>query len=163
MLTQKILKELLHYFPDTGDFTWLATRGKARVGAKAGYLSKAGYIQLGVNGKLYFAHRLAFLYMTGEFPELEVDHIDHCPSNNAWSNLREVSHQENGRNQSISKSNKSGYNGVYWCVRSKKWHTQIAIDGKTVHLGYHAELENAVIARDAANIEYGFHENHGAN
>ena len=162
MLTQSYLKEILSYDPETGIFIWLVSNSnRVRIGSEAGAYSQ-GYCRISVNGKIYSAHRLAFLYMTGEFPVDHVDHIDHDRRNNKWSNLRTVTYKENSKNRSIYKRNKSGFTGVCWHKASAKWRVRIKIDGKDRHLGYFTDKKLAIAARSAANIEFGYHENHGA-
>jgi len=174
-LTQEYIKELLDYNPDTGVFTWKArpremfntTRGwnifnAIYPGTITGSLNKiSGYLIIGIDAKLYRAHRLAFLYMTGEWPKDQVDHINHDRANNRWLNLREATHQENGMNRSLSKANTSGFTGVCWREDRGKWVASIRIDGSLIHLGYFDDFDDAVAARKAAEIEHGFHENHG--
>lgn len=134
-LTQSHLKELLHYNPVTGYFVWnKSLRNNALVGAIAGSVMAAGYIRVGIHGKLYLAHRLAFLYMTGEWPIEHVDHKDMCTSNNKWSNLRECSHSENHLNTFKPSNNTSGYKGVAWNKRANKWSVNIQF-GKKYFLG----------------------------
>ena len=105
MITQPQLKELLLYNPETGVFIWRESRGRVRKGSLAGRIkihgriSTRGYREIGVNDKLYRAARLAFLYMTGEFPRKEVDHKNRVRDDDAWDNLRDVSHLENVRNR----------------------------------------------------------------
>jgi len=95
MITQKELKELLHYNPDTGIFTRLIkTASSVQIGDVAGCKHKAnGYIIINVLGIPYRAHRLAWLYMTGRWPKHQVDHDDHIRHNNKWSNLFEATNQ----------------------------------------------------------------------
>ena len=95
MLDQKTLKENLEYCPDTGNFTWLVSKNnRVKAGAIASNINYYGYVRIGINGKQYGAHRLAFLWMTGEFPD-ECDHINHQRSDNRWENLRSVTSAEN--------------------------------------------------------------------
>lgn len=98
MLTQERLQYLYEYDPETGYFHWNVGGRKRTKGKVAGCIRKDGYVTLRVDGKLYLAHRLAFLYMTGEIPQF-VDHINLDPSYNAWRNLRAASSSENGRNK----------------------------------------------------------------
>lgn len=162
LLTQAELKERLHYDPDTGLFTWAENIGsRARAGDEACGKNHYGYIHIGVNGKRYMAHRLAFLYMIGRFPLDQTDHINHNPADNRWINLREVNNIENGRNISMKKNNTSGVTGVHWNKQCNKWRSRIALCGVTKNLGSFENKNDAVIARKMAEQKYGFHENHG--
>lgn len=116
------LRRIIHYEPVTGIFRWLvAINKKAVVGRSVGGVNKVlGYIVLGVDGKRYYAHRLAWFYMTGEWPEM-VDHRDGDGLNNKWENLRLASKRENAINSKRSAKNKSGFKGVSWHVGGKKW------------------------------------------
>ena len=161
MITQAQLKEKLHYNPDTGVFTRkISTCNKVKVGDIAGYIHTKGYILISLNSKKYCAHRLAFLYMGGEIPE-EVDHINHIRKDNRWFNLRAVTHNENCRNISMQKVNKSGFNGICWHKKAGKWQAYISVQGRCIHLGYFTDKNNAISARKEANIKHGFHGNHG--
>jgi len=154
-LKQNELKQILKYFPKTGNWKRKKTvSSNAKKGEYTGTLNTNGYIVIGINNKLYYAHRLAFLYMDGYFPENHVDHIDKNPSNNKWCNLREVSHQCNTRNRNTQKNNKSKVSGVYWCKINKKWIAQITINYKTIALGGFKYKNDAIIARWIAEIEY---------
>jgi len=156
------LKNLLKYSPISGEFTWKVKPSLGvPVGAPAGHKSKAGYTQIRIGKQLHYAHRLAFLYMEGIFPIEQVDHIDGNRANTAWLNLRQVSCLENQRNVSISKNNKSGVLGISWLSRRQKWLATIGIGYKTVFLGEHLELIDAITTRKAAELTYKFHPNHG--
>ena len=100
------------------------------------------------------------MYHTGYNP-IHIDHIDHNPGNNSVENLREVTVIENHRNMSLNKNNTSGVTGVFWHASRNKWMSGIMIKGKNLHLGYFTTLEEATAARQAANIKYNFHPNHG--
>ena len=100
--------------------------------------------------------------MTGEFPKEDMDHIDHIKTNNKWSNLREVSNQENHKNLKKNVNNKSGVSGVWWDAQRTKWIAHITVARKKIHLGVFKTKEGAVKARKEAEIKYGFHENHGS-
>lgn len=168
-ISQKRLKELLHYDPETGVFTWRSYRSvNAKAGSIAGGLCKThGYILIhiggrrSIGGRQYFAHRLAFLYMTGEFPINHTDHINHIKDDNRWANLREATQQTNNKNRPMQENNKSGHTGVYWYKSSGKWRSQINIDGKHIHLGCFTEKADAILARKTAEVKYGYHQNHG--
>lgn len=163
MISQSELKELLHYDPDTGFFTWKkSTNQSIKVGAPAKSINNKGYIVIGVGHKLYLAHRLAWLYVHGVFPEF-IDHINHIRNDNRLCNLRKATRKENGRNQSIHKHNTSGANGVSWIKKEGVWRARITVNGRSIFLGRFSEKGDAIFARKQANIKYGFHENHGAN
>ena len=162
-LTQKELKEVLHYDADSGSFTWLkAIATRIKVGCIAGCIDKYGYMIIKINGRNYKAHRLAFLYMDGAFPPNDTDHINHLRADNRFVNLRHATRVENGRNRTRYLKNKSGFTGVYWHERDSKWVARIKINGKLKHLGYFTDIDEAIIARKKANIEFGYHPNHGA-
>lgn len=163
LITEKRLKELFIYDPSTGLFTWRVSRGKARAGSVSKCKdSSTGYIRIWADGKLYHAHRLAFLYMTGVIPD-EVDHINHIQDDNRWANLRPASHKENIRNCSLSKNNKSGCNGVSYDTQRKKWAAYIHVDAKKISLGRFDTKKEAILARHTADVKHSFHENHGTS
>jgi len=110
-LTKKRLKELMRYEPDVGYFMWKVSYGNVKKYSHAGCLDKHGYVQIGVAGKVYRAHQLAFLYMEGYIPE-EVDHINRVRDDNRFSNLRAANRRINTKNQPLRCNNKSGFNGV---------------------------------------------------
>ena len=143
-LTQSRLRELLHYCPERGVFTWIVAAGRrVRVGDVAGYAKPDGYRQIMVNGKQYYAHRLARLYMTGAWPKDQIDHINGVTGDNRWANLREATHAQNQQNMAISSANKSGYMGVSWHGKAGNWQAQIKISGRNKHLGYFTSPEDA--------------------
>lgn len=160
-LTQERLKELLTYDPDSGVFTWKETRnGFVKKGDIAGSNNGKGYIVIMIDKITYQSHRLAWLYMTGEHPKNQIDHINHRKSDNVFSNLREATNQDNQKNTSISKNNTSGIVGVIWHKRFKKWSAQIN-SGKRYHLGCYKYYIQAMAARFDAEIKHNFHVNHG--
>lgn len=161
MITQKRLKELLHYNPDTGIFTWLSAGQGRAIGRKAGGNNGGGYIRISINGNRYMAHRLAWLYEHNEWPEGEIDHINHNHSDNRIINIRAVSSADNTKNRPLNCNSASGICGVYWYKRSSKWVAQIGINGKVRTIGYYLSKAAAVAARKAIELEHGFHQNHG--
>jgi hypothetical protein len=159
-LTQSLLKELLHYAPDTGVFTRFSENAGSFNGA-AGCVVPRGYVSIWVAGKVYRAHRLAWLYMTGEWPENETDHINGKRADNRFINLRSVTHEENNQNKSISRRNKSGCTGVTKKASNGRWLAQIMANNERIHLGVFDDIKDAIAARRSAEVKYGFHENHG--
>lgn len=160
MLTQKRLKELFNYCPDSGDLT----RSKGVRGAKQGVarsVNACGYIVIRIDYKLYLAHRLAWLYVHGKLPCGEIDHINGTRDDNRIINIREVSHTDNMKNASIKSNNKSGVTGVIWSEKKKRWHSFIHISGKKMHLGSFKNKDGAVKARKDAEVKFKFHPNHG--
>ena len=160
ILTQTKLKEILNYNESTGIFTWKISRGNRRINNIAG-CTQQEYVIIRINNKNYKAHRLTWLYIYGEFPKQEIDHINHKKDDNRLCNLREATRLENGRNMVIYKSNKSGIPGVFWYNGRKKWVVHIKVNGKNKHIGYFKDLEDAKEARKEAKIRYGYHKNHG--
>lgn len=101
MLTQQLLKQNLMYDPDSGIFTWVIRPAHCiRIGDVAGYKNPEGYVKIGILGKIYSAHHLAFLYMNGSVPDGIVDHINRVRYDNRWVNLRVVTAKENSTNTS---------------------------------------------------------------
>lgn len=151
-LTQSELKRLFKYDPENGVFTRLVKVGRHDVGAVAGTIDDDGYVRITINRKKYRAQRLAFLYMTGAFPENEVDHEDRVRTNNAWRNLREATTQQNAANRAATAS--SGYKGV--SCRNGRYVAIVKYDGKKRYLGSFGSAEAAHAAyTEAANDLYG--------
>lgn len=142
-MNQHQLKQILDYNPDTGVFTWKISLSKnVPIGQIAGYRRPDGYIQVGILGKSWLAHRLAWLWVYGEFPSLDVDHIDGDPSNNKIENLRVVPHINNQQNQRrASKNNKSGFLGV--SKDKYSFRAKICVNKKIVCLGSFKTPEEA--------------------
>lgn len=139
-LTADRLRELLNYDPETGVFTWRVSRKKCRVGAIAGCLSN-GYIAVMLEGRYYRCHRLAWLHFYGVWPSREIDHANRVRSDNRIANLREVSSSQNKQNTPRQKNNTSGFRGVGWHKRIKRFQAQIWVRGKITHLGYFDDPE----------------------
>ena len=143
------IRELLSYDPETGSLTWLASAGqRAIVGAKAGCLDKeSGYIRVRIDNVLYYAHHLAWVLMTGDWPATpRTDHKDRVRSNNKWGNIREATHSENRFNSGVSSHNKSGFKGVSWCTRAGRWRATIEASGRYYSLGLFSIKEDAHVA-----------------
>lgn len=144
MLTQIELKRIFNYDPKTGLFTRLvATNNSVKVGDVANSHSH-GYIAIQIVGKNYRVHRLAWLYMTGDFPKQEIDHINGVRNDNRWNNLRDVTPSVNKQNQRKPRiDNTSGYAGVGWRKDIGKWYVQIRVNKKKIHLGLFTDKEKA--------------------
>lgn len=154
-LTQDLLKELFDY--RDGELYWKVARGCVKIGDRAGTDLKGGYRGIRINGKLYKAHRLIFLYHHGYLPKF-LDHIDRNPSNNNISNLRDATMSQNGMNRKKVKSHNgkpttSKFKGVYWNKRREKWQVRIQINGKRKHFGYYDSKIEAAKTSDKALIK----------
>ena len=160
-MTQSELKKWLQYDPDTGVFVWKMRPGyRVRVGDVAGCNKGNGYLQIQVGRQKHLAHRLAWLYMHGEWPE-QIDHINHVRDDNRICNLRAADHATNNKNRSLNKNNTSGTSGVDWKHLAGKWRVRIKVQNKYKHVGYFANKQDAIEARKKAEVQYGFHSNHG--
>ena len=142
-MTHDELKALLSYNPDTGQLTWLVrTSTRNWPGKPAGCLAPTGYVIVGINRKLYHAHRLAFLYMTGEWPEEHVDHINGETADNRWVNLRPVSRSVNMQNRRAKANNAAGLLGV--SRNGGRWSARIRdSSGRQHRLGTYSTPEEA--------------------
>lgn len=145
MLTSQRLKQLVHYEPRSGEFTWLVAKSNRNAGSVAGRkLHQRGYRAIGIDRREYLSHRLAWLYMTGEWPSDVIDHIDGNPSNNEWSNLRSVSKSINQENRKRAASNSStGLLGVVADKAKNLYAARIQVKGRKIHLGSFASPEPA--------------------
>lgn len=140
MLTGERLRALLDYDPATGEFRWRQpTSHRVKVGQLAGVVSgRDGYRLIGVDGRLYAAARLVFLYMTGSLPSALVDHCDRDRTNNRWANLRLANHQQNAFNSVAHKDNEARLKGVHRHKKTGRWRAQITVGGKKISLGLFA-------------------------
>lgn len=154
VLSQAQLKELLHYCPDTGVFTHIKARSGIKTGAVAGCKRADGYVTVSVLGRPYRAHRLAWLYINGEFPGNDIDHINRVRSDNRFCNLRLATRAENLQNLSHRKDNRSGVVGVSWCNQKQKWLAQIWASRKCINLGFFSQKTDAESARKAAEKKF---------
>ena len=161
MLSQDELQKLLYYEPNTGEFYWLkkVLRDVIKV-KRAGSKHKSGYRFIKIKNKLYPEHRLVWLYVHGKFPDNYIDHINHIKDDNRLSNLREVTHAENSRNQS-ARDNSLGVAGIYYCKTKGKYISQIKLNGKRVYQRSFHCIDEAISQRKAKLLELGFHPNHG--
>jgi hypothetical protein len=143
VITEKELKEELSYNPLTGVFLWIKPKRGRRLG-NAGNTRPDGYMRIGIKYRSYLAHRLAWLYMTGQLPVKMIDHIDGNPSNNAFANLREADDSINHENlRSSHKDSESGLLGVSFHARDRLWRARIYADGKNITIGHFKNKEDA--------------------
>lgn len=146
MHTLEQLQTHLTYDPDTGQFTWNAGGRKRKRGSIAGYPSD-GYIYLAIENKVYRAHRVAWLFVHGQWPTKEIDHINGNRADNRIANLRDVSHRENVQGaRRLSPRNKTGYTGVSWNTAKQCFTATIMRDGKAKFLGCFDTAEEAADA-----------------
>lgn len=155
-MNQQELKTLLHYDPPTGVFRWRFGRknGQTQPWSEAGYYNSHGYRVIMVNHKPYPAHRLAWLYMTGEWPGKEVDHKNLIRDDNRWGNLRSASVFQNQWNTGLRSTNTSGVKGVYFDKRKQKWIGSFRANGLrfyTEGFGSSAEAAQALTTLREAN------------
>lgn len=175
-----VLRQILRYKPCTGELRWRqATPEMFSDGAYSAerkcrawngkYSGKPAlchqdperpYSYGEIFGVKCYAHRAILAMMTGEWPD-EVDHINGDKSDNRLTNLRAVSRSENMKNTSLRSDNTSGVTGVYFDKSRCLWAAEILAGGKRSHLGRYRTKKEAVLARKAAEIRFGFHANHG--
>ena len=156
VLTVERLRELLDYDPEKGVFTWHAKRRGQKSNGIAGSLTRYGYRSIMIDGRMYRASRLAWLYVHGEWPEKIIDHINGVRDDDRIVNLRPANYAENAANRRQAKNCASGYRGVCWHKPRSKWQVRIKIDGKLKHLGTFDHIEEAVAVYDnAATAAFG--------
>lgn len=165
IMTYDQLVEALSYEPETGEFRWrhrgdvpkkVNTRLAGEIAGTDGKRKWGAYRQIVVGGRSYLAHRLAWLYMTGEWPSAEIDHRDRNGLNNRWPNLREATPSQNGANKGASSTNRCGVKGATFVKRTGKYQAKIKDKGLSKHLGYFDTAEEANAAYlQAAKRLYG--------
>lgn len=143
MLTQERLKELLHYNSETGEFTWLVARNGTKNDHTAGSADSQGYVGIRIDGRRHKAHRLAWLYVHGRWPESFIDHINQVRKDNRISNLREATRSLNGHNRPKPKHNTSGFKGVSFHRKTGKWKASVTFKGVRHYLGLFASPREA--------------------
>lgn len=130
-MSQSHLRSLLGYNPKTGIFTWLVSRGRVKAGDTAGQIKDNGYIQIRIDGRMYYAQRLAFMWMIGRWPEPEADHENRMRADNVWGNLREATRSLNNAHRSSNRS--ADDRGV--SRRHGVWRARIMKDRRQIELG----------------------------
>lgn len=153
-LTSERLRGVLNYDPDTGVFTRkVRTTNTVNVGDVAGNLKLNGYRCISVDGNRYQAHRLAWLYVHGVWPEEQVDHINRMRDDNRIVNLRLASGAENQQNSSHRVDNTSGHKGIGWSKRHQQWRVRIQHQNRHIYLGLFVDINDAIAARKAAEAQ----------
>lgn len=147
-MDQKTLKKRLSYDPKTGIFRWRDCKNQPqRNGSVAGAYNTCGHIQIRIEGRKYLAHRLAWFYVYGEWPDGQIDHRNGVPGDNRICNLRVAKNQiEQQQNQKAAKNNTSGYIGVYWHNNASKWAAHIGYKRSLKHLGLFDDIHEAAQA-----------------
>lgn len=144
MLTQERLRELLTYRPDTGEFVWRKkTSNRVKIGERAGRVAVNGYRGIRIDNTLHYAHRLAYLYVTGGWPSEQIDHINRVRDDNRWCNLRPATCSENQQNLGLAPTNTSGYRGVSYHRAARKWSAERWVAGVKHYLGLFPTAEAA--------------------
>jgi hypothetical protein len=138
MVTFPRLQELLDYDPVTGAFIWKPRKdphwnGKW-AGTRAGTITR-GYRQISIDYRLHRASRLAWFYMTGQWPKLFIDHINTDRGDDRFANLREATHAQNARNSRRPRTNTSGFKGVCFDKHTGRWRAGIYLDNKKINIG----------------------------
>ena len=162
------LRQRLRYDPETGALHWrdnpdFPAMWRTRYSGRAAFtcVNHNGYRMGRVDSRAFLAHRVIWAMYHGEWPQGEIDHLDHDRLNNRIANLRIVDHRENHRNTSLRRNSASGVLGVSWFKAGAKWSAYIMVDRVKRHLGYFDDKQAAIRARRGAEREYGFHANHG--
>ena len=158
LIDQQDLWDLLLYRPDTGMFVWKKKRRGIKTNVPLGTDNGFGYLRITVLGKSYYAHRLAWFYMEGEWPD-QVDHINGNKSDNRWENLRNVNVQQNAQNKlKAQKNSDSKILGVSWHKKAKKWQAHICVYKERKYLGLFKHINEAQEAylKEKERIDYEF-------
>lgn len=145
-LTVGLLRSVLSYNADTGEFRWLVSRGKRKAGDIAGKHACNGYWRIKLFGKEYPARRLAWFFFYVEWPDGQVDHINLDKVDNRIANLRQATVAENQHNKHHQSNNTSGFKGVSKLKRTGRWRSEIMVDGRKHYLGSFATAEEAADA-----------------
>lgn len=155
LLTADRLRELLSYDPETGIFSWLVNSSNTKIGEKAGSNHRQGYLEVGIDGRSYLCHRLAWLHVHvhGRWPVDKIDHINGIRTDNRIANLRECNHQLNCQNVRAHRDG-SGLVGTSFDKKARRWQAGIGINRKRIFLGYFDSQQEAHEAYLRAKLEY---------
>lgn len=156
MLTHERLREQLSYDPETGEFRWAARKQKVKIGSIAGKVKKSGYVEIRIDLVSYQAHRLAWFYMRGSWPQGDIDHINRNPGDNRLVNLRDATRSQNLCNVGALSTSATGVRGVDLHKASGKYRARIRANGKRIELGLFTTIDEARMAYAAAqNTHHG--------
>jgi hypothetical protein len=143
MITPEQLRLRLRYEPETGEWVWLSSPRNGQVGKPAGWIDAYGYRRIKIDGQTYIASRLAFLYMTGQWPQDEVDHVNRDQYDDRWENLREATRSENNLNRDYTGA--TGHKGIYKHSQNDRYVAQY----DNIYIGSYKTIEEATAAREA--------------
>lgn len=157
MLSQDCVRELFDYAPETGIVTRkMSYLGRQPVGSIVGTARNDGYLMVQIGGTGYLLHRVIWVWVTGEMPPEDIDHVNLVRTDNRWVNLREASRSQNQANRRALRNNTSGFKGVSFHKRVGKYCAKMKVLGKNVHLGYtDTAAEAAVLYTQAATHHFG--------
>ncbi|MDI9768186.1 HNH endonuclease [Pantoea dispersa] len=161
-INKEYLRKFFIYQPANGLLRWRVSRSRQSKRLDvAGKINFAGYREVMVEGRSILAHRIAFFWVHGFWPE-QVDHKNRCRSDNSISNLRPASQSQNQQNQRLRSTNTSGIKGVCWDKRKGLWYSRVGVNGKVISLGYYEDKFSAACAVFSARNNYhGVYCNHG--
>jgi hypothetical protein len=163
-MNQLELKKWLWYDQETGVFLWkISPVAKIKPWQCAGKITRTGYVRIGLQKKTYAAHRLAWLYVYGFYPENYIDHIDGNPKNNQIKNLRTATNKQNQENQKQNAKNTTGYRGVTFNKKANKYQVQIGHNGKLIYCGLFDTVDEAADFAKAKRKSLYTHETNRAN
>lgn len=153
--------KIFEYDEHTGVIKWVYCAANRRRGKTVGSRTRSGHLELSYKRQRLYAHRLAWLLANGDWPKGHIDHINGDPADNRLVNLRDVNNADNHKNMKRHFDNSSGTTGIYFNKRAKKWQAYICVKGKQMYLGVFKDIDEAIKVRKQAEVEYGFHANHG--
>lgn len=174
-ITPELCRQLLRYEPETGKLFWRSrpremftsqrafSTWNSRFAGKEGFNNrlKSGHLQGEIFHIPMLAHRVIWAMVYGKWPDGVVDHKNRDPSCNTIANLRDIRKPDNSKNMNMSRRNTSGYNGVGWDKSRNKWYARLGCGKSSVHLGRFDQKEDAVAARRAGDVKYGYSSTHG--